>query len=79
MPAIHEFTHAIVRKPARSVVNGIRAGGGQDPTFDGVAGEHAAYCAALVNAGLAVTILPALEEFPDSIFVEDPALEEGSV
>ena len=81
MPAIHEFTHAIVRKPARSVVNGIRAGGGQDPTFDGVAGEHAAYCAALVNAGLAVTILPALEEFPDSIFVEDPALvfPEGAI
>ena len=78
---VHEFTHAIVRKPARSVVGGIRAGGGPDPIFEGVANEHAAYTAALVNAGLAVTVLPALEEFPDSIFVEDPALvfAEGAI
>lgn len=74
MPAVHDFTHAIVRKPARSVVAGLRTGAGPDPSFEGVAGEHAAYAAALVNAGVAVTILPALEAFPDSIFVEDPAL-----
>ena len=81
MPAIHNFTHAIVRKPARSVVAGLRAGAGPDPSFDGVAGEHAAYAAALVNAGVAVTILPALEAFPDSLFVEDPALvfPEGAI
>lgn len=81
MSAIHDFTHAIVRKPARSVVGGVRAGGGPDPTFEGVANEHAAYSAALVNAGLAVTVLPALEDFPDSIFVEDPALvfPEGAI
>jgi dimethylargininase len=77
MPAIHDFTHAIVRKPARSVVAGLRAGGGPDPSFEGVADEHAGYCAALVNAGVAVTILPALESFPDSVFVEDPALVFG--
>ncbi|MCB2113557.1 MAG: arginine deiminase family protein [Parvularculaceae bacterium] len=68
------FTNAIVRRPARSVVNGLRAGGGDDPSHDGVVDEHAAYCAALVSAGLALTILPALEAFPDSVFVEDPAL-----
>ncbi len=81
MPAIHDFTHAIVRKPARSVVRGLRAGGGPDPSFDAVVDEHASYCAALVNAGVAVTILPALDEFPDSIFVEDPALvfPEGAI
>lgn len=81
MPAIFDFTHAIIRKPARSVVAGLRGGGGPDPSFEGVAGEHAAYGAALVNAGLAVTILPALEAFPDSVFVEDPALvfPEGAI
>lgn len=81
MSAITTFTHAIVRKPARSVVGGLRAGGGPDPSFEGVANEHAAYCAALVGAGLAVTILPALDAFPDSIFVEDPALvfTEGAI
>ena len=81
MSAIYDFTHAIVRKPARSVAAGLRAGGGPDPTYEGVASEHAAYCAALINAGVAVTILPALNEFPDSVFVEDPALvfPEGAI
>jgi len=81
MPAVHDFTHAIVRKPARSVVAGLRAGGGPDPSFEGVVNEHAAYCAALIGAGLALTILPALEAFPDSVFVEDPALAfpEGAI
>lgn len=81
MPALSSFTHAIVRRPARSVVAGLRAGAGPDPSFEGVVNEHAAYCAALINAGVAVTILPALEEFPDSVFVEDPALvfPEGAI
>jgi dimethylargininase len=81
MPAIHDFTHAIVRKPAKSAVQGLRAGGGPDPSFQGLSDLHAAYCAALIRAGLAVTILPAREEFPDSIFVEDPALvfPEGAI
>jgi len=79
--AVTDFTHAIVRRPARAVVRGLRAGKGPDPSFDGVKSEHAAYCAALVNAGLAVTILPPDERFPDSIFVEDPALvfPEGAI
>lgn len=81
MPAVHEFTHAIVRRPGRSVVNGLRAGSGPAPDFDGVASEHAVYAAALVHAGVAVTILAALEQFSDSIFVEDPALAfaEGAI
>jgi dimethylargininase len=79
--AVTDFTHAIARKPARSVVGGVRAGKGPDPNFDGVKNEHAAYCAALVKAGVALTILPPLEAYPDSIFVEDPALvfPEGAI
>lgn len=79
--AVTHFTHAIVRKPARSVVHGLRAGSGPDPTYDGVAREHARYSAALLEAGLSLTILPPLEDFPDSVFVEDPALvfPEGAV
>jgi dimethylargininase len=37
-------------------------------------GEHQAYVAALTGAGVRVTVLEPLEAFPDSIFVEDPAL-----
>lgn len=69
-----EFNRALVRTPPASVVHGLRAGGGPDPSPDGIGREHAAYVHALEAAGLAVTVLPPLEEFPDSLFVEDPAL-----
>jgi dimethylargininase len=77
---IFDFTHAIVRTPGRSVVNGIRMGG-EAPTCEGVAAQHADYVVALRNAGLNVDVLPPLEEFPDSVFVEDPALTfpEGAI
>jgi dimethylargininase len=68
------FNQAIVRTPSASVVHGLRAGCGPDPSLDGIRREHAAYSAALETAGLTVTVLPPLEEFPDAVFVEDPAL-----
>jgi dimethylargininase len=74
MRRVFGFDHAIVRTPARSVTGGLRGGGGPDPTYDGVKAEHAAYVRALLAAGVQVEILPPLEEFPDSVFVEDPAL-----
>lgn len=75
------FDRAIVRAPARSVAGGLRAADLGDPTFEGVQAEHRAYIAALEAAGVAVTRLPPLEAFPDSIFVEDPALvfTEGAI
>ncbi|MGX9574323.1 dimethylarginine dimethylaminohydrolase family protein [Mesorhizobium sp. f-mel] len=72
--SVFEFNSAIVREPSTSVVNGLRADDRGGPTYDGVKAEHDAYIAALRNAGVEVTVLPALEAFPDSIFVEDPAL-----
>lgn len=71
---VFEFNSAIVRTPGKSVVNGLRAGSGAAPVFEAVASEHQAYVAALRAAGVRVTVLDALEQFPDSIFVEDPAL-----
>ena len=69
-----QFTHAIARAPARSVVKGLRAVDTGAPSFEGVVAEHASYVRALEAAGLAVEVLPALEAYPDSIFVEDTAL-----
>jgi dimethylargininase len=69
-----DFTSALVRTPGTNVVSGLRAGGGPDPMLAGVLTEHAHYVAALCEAGLAVSELPSLEDFPDAIFVEDPAL-----
>jgi len=75
------FDNAIVRTPAASVVNGLRADDRGDPTHAGVLAEHRAYVAALEAAGVAVQVLDPLEDFPDSVFVEDPALvfTEGAV
>jgi dimethylargininase len=71
---VFDFNSAIVRKPGRSVVDGLRAGAGPAPTYDGIIAEHGAYITALRAAGAQVTVLEVLEEFPDAIFVEDPAL-----
>jgi dimethylargininase len=68
------FAHAIVRLPSRSVVEGLRAVDTGAPSHEGVVAEHRAYVAALERAGASVEVLPALEAFPDSIFVEDTAL-----
>jgi dimethylargininase len=72
--SLFDFDRAIVRAPARSVTDGLRAGDHDGPSYEGVAAEHAAYISALESAGLAVEILPPLEAYPDSMFVEDPAL-----
>jgi dimethylargininase len=71
---VFDFNSAIVRTPGKSVVNGLRANPGPAPVFETVLAEHQAYIAALRGAGIQVTVLDALEQFPDSIFVEDPAL-----
>ena len=75
------FTHAITRTPADSVAAGLRAVDSGDPSGDAFRAEHAAYVDALRDAGLAVDVLPPLEAFPDSCFVEDPAfcLPEGAI
>lgn len=69
-----DFNRAIVRLPGHSVVDGLRAGDGPPPDFAQLVDEHQRYVAALRAAGLSVTVLDALEQFPDSVFVEDPAL-----
>jgi hypothetical protein len=71
---IYEFDAAIVRRPAPTVTAGLRAVDQGDPTYEGVSGEHDAYVAALRDAGVQVEVLEPLAAFPDSIFVEDPAL-----
>ncbi|KQX16197.1 dimethylarginine dimethylaminohydrolase [Ensifer sp. Root423] len=78
---VYQFNNIIVRTPSKSVVNGLRADDRGNPTFEGVKAEHDAYIAAMKDAGVKVTVLPALEVFPDSIFVEDPALvfTEGAI
>ncbi|WP_260581767.1 dimethylarginine dimethylaminohydrolase family protein [Sphingopyxis sp. PET50] len=79
--APYHFTHAIVRTPAPSAIHGIRADGGPDPDFAGLAAEHDAHLATLRDLRLTVTVLPPLDAFPDALFVEDVALTfpEGAI
>ncbi|MEJ6845015.1 arginine deiminase family protein [Sinorhizobium fredii] len=78
---VYHFNSIIARTPSRSVVDGLRAEDRGSPTYEGVKAEHDAYLEAMRDAGVKTTVLPPLEAFPDSIFVEDPALvfTEGAI
>lgn len=72
-PATH-FTHAITRRPAASIIAGLRAVDTGMPDLALMQAHHAAYIATLRETGATVVELPALEAYPDSVFVEDTAL-----
>ena len=69
-----EFTHALCRFHSASVADGLRDVDHGDPDPMAFAAEHGAYISALRDAGCTVNVLPADETFPDSVFIEDPAL-----
>jgi dimethylargininase len=68
------FEHIITRTPCRALVDGISSANLGKPVYEQALQQHHAYVCALQMCGVAVTILPPDEEFPDSVFVEDPAL-----
>jgi len=68
------FKSAITRQPATSVSRGLRDGAGPDPDAEVFLKQHAAYVSTLKSTGAQVDDLPPLEDFPDSVFVEDSAL-----
>ena len=79
--SVSRFNRAIVREPGRSVAEGLRFEDRGAPDYEAVRSEHRAYAEALRSAGVDVTVLAPLEAFPDSMFVEDPALvfTEGAI
>ena len=74
------FKNALLRKPPLSVSRAISSKK-TPPSYEGIAEEHLYYTNALNSVGLNIHTLPELEDFPDSIFVEDPALtfENGCI
>ena len=70
----YRFSHAFAREPGRSVARGIRAADRGAPDFERFRLEHRDYVLALERAGVQVTVLSALEAWPDSVFIEDAAL-----
>ncbi len=68
------FKHAIVRTPSQSLIDGLTSVDLGKPDYQKALQQHQRYISALQACGLTVTCLPALEQFPDSTFVEDVAL-----
>lgn len=68
------FSRAIVRRPCRNMIHGITTAGLGQPDYNKACEQHTRYIDALRALGLDVTVLPALEDFPDSCFIEDPAV-----
>ena len=70
----YQFTHALCREPARSVVDALRLEDMGNPDFERLKQQHDIYMDALKEAGVKVNIMPAQDAYPDSVFVEDAAL-----
>ena len=68
------FTRAIVRLPGSNFDAGLTSVSLGKPDFERVLEQHARYCEALAECGLAITTLDADLRFPDSTFVEDTAV-----
>ncbi len=69
----HSYTHALVRPPAGSFTQALSSQ--HLPIELQIArAEHNEYCQALRAAGLTVEVLPPDERYPDSCFMQDPAL-----
>lgn len=69
------FKNVIVRTPGRSLVEGITSAPELGkPSYEKALEQHKAYIEALKECGCEVEVLPPLEEFPDSCFVEDDAV-----
>jgi len=69
------FKNAIVRKPGRSLINGITSASELGtPEYRIAIKQHDDYIEALKFCGLEVIVLQANERFPDSCFVEDVAV-----
>ena len=69
----YNFKNAIIRKPNKSIQNGLSSQN-IHPEYETILEEHRNYVKAINEAALKINLLEPLEEYPDSIFVEDPAL-----
>ena len=72
---MNKFLSAWVRPPSKNFVHALS----EHPQatsihFQKAQQQHAAYCEALKTAGRVVEILDPLDDFPDSVFIEDNAV-----
>ena len=68
------FKNVIVRRPCRAVIDGISTANLGKPDYELALKQHDNYIETLKKCGVEVTVLEADERYPDSTFVEDPAI-----
>jgi len=68
------FTRALLKEPCRNLAKGLSTAGLGVPDHEKALAQHAAYAEALRSCGLAVTVLGADDNYPDSVFIEDTAV-----
>jgi len=68
------FKQTIVRKPGKSYINGLTSSNLGKPDYEKTLVQHEGYIETLKKCNVGVTVLEADESFPDSCFVEDPAI-----
>ena len=68
------LTHAIVRLPSSNFHLGHTTIDLGEPDHSTALKQHGAYCEALKDCGLTLTLLPPDPQYPDSTFVEDAAV-----
>jgi len=68
------FKYAVVKKPGKSMINGLTGANLGKPDYELALVQHKQYVEALKSCGLKVEVLDADENYPDSCFVEDVAL-----
>ena len=67
------FENALFRKINKNIVNAL-SNRNIRPSFELISNEHNQYVNTLKKLGLNIYTLESLDDFPDSIFVEDPGL-----
>lgn len=69
------FKNVIVRTPSKSICDGITSAPELGkPIYEKALEQHKGYIETLKKCGVEVEVLEALDEFPDSCFVEDVAV-----
>lgn len=68
------FKRAILRTPSKSMISGLSTANLGIPNYELALVQHKKYIEALTLCNIEVSVLPPLEDFPDSTFVEDVAL-----
>lgn len=68
------FTHALVRPPTPSMIDGLTTQNLGVPVFDLALQQHRAYVETLKKIGLRVHELGADDRYPDACFIEDTAI-----